>query len=582
VTDKPVFVGELLEGHARDLFDPEAQPVALAGGQPREAKDAPRRSVVGVARDADGWRVKQVLAERGTPLEKMYRVAVAHGLDPVFPPAVVAEVDALVKDAGIDDPDLEDLTDLPFVTIDGPGTRDLDQAVFVARDGDGWLVHYALADPAWCVRPGTALFDEALRRGASYYLPGLAIPMLPRALSEGIVSLNAGHDRRSMIFRMHVDAHGHCTKTTIARARVRSRAQLTFQQVQDYLDRDAATSAPDAHPSLSLLREVGRARLSDAEERNVVHYRRSETEVRLDPQPPMSFVVELSMRTEVERYNEQISLMCNVEGARLLLKAGESALLQPVFRVHPRPAPEKLVEFEQILSALVKRHALDDAWRWTTKDNLADYLSSLPQRGPHAGVARAIHRQAVLTNVRSTFSQSPARHHGIGADVYARFSAPMREIVGVFVHKECFEQLGQQAPSAGDADLRERVVERANEAKALQKLITKEANLLVLDELFESDRRTARNKRAWRSGTVLGMTRGKAHVMLDDPAIEVKVYSQHLERLLDTRIDLSSDGVQLERSDGSVVCCIGDTVRIRVHERDGQKRWIIDLERANA
>ena len=157
--------------------------------------DAPRRSIVRVENNG-GWRVSGIVAERGSALEKMYRVAAEHALDPVFPPAVESEVEELLKDPGISDPELVDLTALPFVTIDGPGTRDLDQAVHIAKDGDGWMVRYALADPSWCVRPGTALFDEALRRGATYYLPGLAIPMLPRALSEGIVSLNQRADRR--------------------------------------------------------------------------------------------------------------------------------------------------------------------------------------------------------------------------------------------------------------------------------------------------------------------------------------------------------------------------------------------------
>ena len=38
---------------------------------------------------------------------------------------------------------------------------------------------------------GTALFDEAVRRASSYYLPGLTVPMLPSILSEGIVSLRS-------------------------------------------------------------------------------------------------------------------------------------------------------------------------------------------------------------------------------------------------------------------------------------------------------------------------------------------------------------------------------------------------------
>ncbi len=585
-----MFVGELLKGHARDLFVPDAEPVALAKQQPEAAVRAARRSIVRVSRDDDGWRVKEIVAARGSALEKMYRIAAAHALDPVFPPAVEAQVAALCAAPGIDDPALVDMTGLPFVTIDGPGTRDLDQAVHIARDGKGWLVRYALADPAHHVRPGTPLFDEALRRGASYYLPGLAIPMLPRTLSEGIVSLNPGVDRRAMVFEMRVDASGHCASTEIVRARIHSRAQLTFAEVQAFLDDPAGAPLParDAEASIRLLPEVGEARLCDAEERNVIHYRREETEVKLDPQPPMRFVIDYAMRSAVERYNEQLSLMCNVEGARFLEAAdgdGVDELVQPVYRVHPRPSPERLMELEALLAALAKRHGVDpEVWAWRSGRNLRDYLEALPHSGRWARLARAIHRQAVLTNVRSTFSEDPGQHYGIGAEVYARFSAPMREFVGVYVHKEAYERLGLMRARRDDDDraLRKRVVEVANAAKLLQKQVTKEANLLVLDELFEGDRKRPRRDRPWRLGTVLGLTRGKAHVMLDEPAIEVKVYSHHLERACQSRVVLSADKVQLEQSDGTPICRLGDAVRVQVIDRErGDARWELALARAD-
>src|SRR5690349_21087678 len=105
-------------------------------------------------------------------------------LDPGFAPEVEAEAAALVASPGLDDPALTDLEAVPFVTVDGPGTRDLDQALYLERDGDGYLVRYAIADAAYFVKPGSRLFAEALRRGTSYYLPGLSVPMLPRSLSE--------------------------------------------------------------------------------------------------------------------------------------------------------------------------------------------------------------------------------------------------------------------------------------------------------------------------------------------------------------------------------------------------------------
>ena len=69
----------------------------------------------------------------------------------------------------------------------------------------------------------------------------------------------------------------------------------------------------------------------------------------------------------------------------------------------------------------------------------------------------------------------------------------------------------------------------------------------------------------------MGLTRSKAHVLLDDPSVEVKVYVRHIEKRLRTRVTLSKDGVQLSRADGrrgGIVCRLGDEVRVRVQSRD--------------
>ncbi|MEZ4440479.1 MAG: RNB domain-containing ribonuclease [Polyangiaceae bacterium] len=589
------FIGELgREGNRLSAVDLLAggDPRPLAESQPRAARDAKAGAIVAVREDADGLRVARVLAEADSALAEMYRIAAQHGLTTVFPSQVEAEAAELVAHPGIDDPSLEDLTHLPFVTIDGPGTRDLDQAAYLELREGGYIIYYALADPAHAVRPGTALFAEALRRGATYYLPGLAVPMLPRVLSEDLVSLAPEQDRRAMVFRMEIDSRGHCDHTRIFRARVRSRAQLTFEQVHQFLANPTDNPLPSKaiEESVRLLEPVGRARLEDATARDVVHYRRTETELKLDGKRGMRFVVQLGDRGEVETYNAQLSLLCNIEGALFLERERAADVgpddLQPIYRVHPSPPPERLDELEHMITALVARRSLDPAvflWRRAEGQSLAHYLEGLPREGALGHVAKAIHRQAVITNLRSTFSANPGRHYGVGAEVYARFSAPMREIVGIFLHKEVFERLEGKAASADDDALCRQVVERANEAKALQKTLENAANLVALDQLFEADRQRPRDARPWRAGTVMGLTAGKVHVSLESPGVDVKIYTRHLEAQAKAKLSLSPDGTALVSDEPTprTICCLGDAVEVRVHDRDRSRsrdgRWNLTL-----
>lgn len=46
-----------------------------------------------------------------------------------------------------------------------------------------------------------------------------------------------------------------------------------------------------------------------------------------------------------------------------------------------------------------------------------------------------------MVNLRSEYSMEPGPHVGVAAEPYARFSAPRRGMVGVFLHKEAVELL---------------------------------------------------------------------------------------------------------------------------------------------
>jgi DNA helicase-2/ATP-dependent DNA helicase PcrA len=580
---REVFVGQIIDGRSvRDPFLEDGPTVPLAAPMP----DGAWVSVE--VRDGTGHA--RLLAEPHTALHGMYRIAARHRLDPVYPPAVTDEAAAWRAEPGIDDPALVDLTHLPFVTIDEETSRDLDQALFIEGDGQGYTVWYAVADAAWFVRPGSALFSEAMRRAATFYLPGLVVPMLPRSLSEDLVSLNPGVDRRALVFEVRLDRTGDVVETRIHRGRVRSRLKTWYDAVQAHMDGEIAVPGgdPEVAKSLERLREVGELRMHAADSREVVSIRRAEVAVSLAGKAGMRFVAMADCRNEVERYNEQISLLCNIEGARFLRKdAREDDHVQPVYRVHDPPGPERLARLARSIDALARLHRLDpDQWRWTPGErSLARYLDGLPTDGPDARVARAIHRQVLMSTGAAAFTTVPGRHHGVGADVYARFTAPMREMVGVFVHKETWEKRAGFAPPPppgvpDDDTLREQIVEASNHARKLQRGLDHEANRQVLDQLFSDDLTRPRDERPARHATVMGVSRDKVHVQLDDPPIDVKVYARHLEKQRrDGPLRQGRDALTLRRAEsGAPVATVGEAVRVRVVGRDRKRdRWILGL-----
>ncbi|MGE0713548.1 MAG: ribonuclease catalytic domain-containing protein [Planctomycetota bacterium] len=565
------WVGRVEREHvARALFPPERE-------QP--APEQPRGAVVRV----EACGAITPLAAPGSAAAQVYELLARHGVDPLHPPEVLAEAEAAAAAPGISDPALVDLTGLPFVTIDGEASRDLDQALHVARAAGGYRLDYALADASYYVRPGTALLEESLRRGTSYYVPGMSAPMLPRALSEGLISLNPAVERRALVFRHELDAAGRCARTEVVRARVRSRAKLSYAGVQRFVDAPAAgpLAGQEYSESLLLLREVGELRLRLAEERGVVEYDRTELEVELASDG--GFRVEVRERLASERWNEQVSLLCNMEGAALLEAGGPLDHVQPVFRVHPPPLAGRLEELEAAIAGVVRQQGLDEAWRWRRDaEELGAYLARVAGRGEARRALVAIERQVRYANRASEFRPEPGPHYALRVQGYARFSAPMREVVGIFTHKEALERLGLAKPPpdpASDEALRARAIEAANEARLRQRALTKEAEGLAIDELLRDDLALPPAGRPARRGTVIGVASSRLYVALDEFPIDLKVYREDLEALHGQAYQADRALTQLSPKGAGDAprFRMGDGVTLRTHAYDDQRRrWAFD------
>ncbi len=473
----------------------------------------------------------------------------------------------------IADPKLLDWTNQAFVTIDNPDSRDLDQALLIESSTQGYRCRYALADASFYVKPGSHLFKEALKRGASYYLPGRSIPMLPVALSEDLISLNADVQRRALVFDMWLTPEGVCTQTDIVRARIQSFAKLSYEGVQRWLDERPDPNDPEipvqAQVSLKLLKELGQKLIDQAQDRDVIQFDRRETDIQLNGE---QFELRERDRYDTERYNEQISLLCNMQGAKLLQALDRiHPDMQPIFRVHEAPLKKSMKAFQENLTALIESKQLGTRFQRQAGQSLADYIASLPNDAQSKRLVQAIERQVLMTNQASKFRAEPGRHHALGAESYARFSSPMREIVGIYTHKELLEALGSKAPidPAVDASIRAEIIEAANSAKQRQKQIGKAIEFAVIDNHLKHD--LEHDNPHTHLGTVMGFRSGKIYVAADDLAVDLKVYLDDLAHQYQSPYSLTDISAKpTDPQQPSFV--LGDAVALSVRAFDKELR----------
>ena len=265
----------------------------------------------------------------------------------VFPDEVLAEAAAAARPVG--DAEREgrrDFRHLPIVTIDGETARDFDDAVYVERLENGhWQLQVHIADVSHYVRRGSALDREARLRGTSVYFPNRAVPMLPEELSNGICSLNPREDRLVMSAVMEIDGSGEIVASQFARGVIRSAERMTYTAVNAVLQNDPAATAQyerlAAHfrdmRDLALILNARRRRLGS------IDFDLPEPVFEFDPQGQMTGIVR-SERNIAHRLIEEFMLAANQAVARYLESRGIASL----HRVHEKPDPKKILEFEAL------------------------------------------------------------------------------------------------------------------------------------------------------------------------------------------------------------------------------------------
>ncbi|MEV4426548.1 RNB domain-containing ribonuclease [Streptomyces sp. NPDC049602] len=342
-----------------------------------------------------------------------------------FPPAVLAEAEAAVKQPRLPS---YDATDLPFFTIDPPTSTDLDQAMHLARRADGgYRVHYAIADVAAFVTPGGAIDAEAHRRVLTLYFLDGKVPLHPAVLSEGAASLLPGEPRPALLWRIDLDAEGRRVATDVRRALVRSRAKLDYARVQRRID-DGTAEEP-----LALLRDIGRLREALEAERGGISLNVPEQEI---VETDHTYALEYRAPLPADGWNAQISLLTGMAAADLMTAAGTGIL-----RTLPT-APDGAV-------ARLRRSAQALGVAWPHHVSYADVVRSADPTDPrHAAFLQectTLLRGAGYTVFTDGHVPTPAVHAAV-ADEYTHCTAPLRRLVDRYAGELCVAAVAGDEP----------------------------------------------------------------------------------------------------------------------------------------
>jgi VacB/RNase II family 3'-5' exoribonuclease len=163
------------------------------------------------------------------------------GFHPDFLPGTDEQLTALRgRPAPVPNGDVEDLRALLWSSIDNDSSRDLDQIEYAERVAGGIRVLIGIADVDSDVARRTPIDQHASEQTTTVYTEVRTFPMLPEELSTNLTSLNENVDRLAVVVDFTVAADGSIASSTIRRAVVRNKAQLTYDAVGCWLEGTAA------------------------------------------------------------------------------------------------------------------------------------------------------------------------------------------------------------------------------------------------------------------------------------------------------------------------------------------------------
>ncbi|WP_314763105.1 ribonuclease R [uncultured Selenomonas sp.] len=380
-------------------------------------------------RNAEG-EVEEILGRAGEPGVDVLSVMSQYGLSEEFSADVAAEA-AAIEDAVSPEEfsGRRDRRGFRIVTIDGEDAKDLDDGVYAERRADGsFFLGVYIADVSWYVRENSPLDREARARGTSVYLVDRVIPMLPKKLSNGICSLNAGEDRLAMACEMEIGADGLVKSYEILPVVIHVYRRLTYTLVNEIFAEGAEavrTENADLLPLLTPLREVHDAMEKARHERGSIGFDVPEIKVKLDESgKPVALIKRTG--SLAESMIEQCMLAANETVAEHMEKKEQPFL----YRVHEQPSDEKIERLNNLLATFSLHLVPNEAGEVAPKD-VQQVLEKVKGR-PEERIVSAVSLRSMQ---QARYADAPLGHYGLAARHYTHFTSPIRRYPDLIVHR---------------------------------------------------------------------------------------------------------------------------------------------------
>lgn len=433
--------------------------------------------------------VDQIVGEFGNVSEKHAWSTVSAleaGLELEFPTNILDGVDLTVPEP---DQYRKDYKDVPFITIDPDTAKDYDDAINVVETEQGFTLMVAIADVDHYVKEGSVVLEEAFKRGNSTYLPGLTIPMLPEELSNDVCSLKEDENRASLVSTIQIDHDGNVKSFDFETAVIRSRARLTYDQVQKALEGEAdEKTAPlfDQYiaPALKLSEALG-----NAEDKRGKLFLDTAAQA-IDVNDNGEYDLRLETHNESHKLIERCMIASNISAIQFLIENDSPFLV----RSHGFPNEEVLNSFSDRLAECGIEIPDETSQIKTRIDNILEQAQNLESSDDKDEVINMM----VRSQAKAIYENLLNSHFALQLDAYTHETSPIRRIADLYIHR-LIKAVISERDGAITVEERDKVF---NDFKKNSSVITAHASTTERESEDVQRRVETRHKIEWMRGNL--------------------------------------------------------------------------------
>lgn len=329
----------------------------------------------------------------------------------------------------VTDEDINERLDLRndvIFTIDSESTKDMDDAISVkVLDNGNYELGVHIANVSHYIKKGSAIYEDAIKRGNSAYFANSVIPMLHFDISNGICSLNEDVDRLTKSCVMEINKKGKVVNYYIADSVIHSKKKMTYEDINKIFEDGVITSEYlPYYDSLKILKELTMILKEKHEKDGYIAFASNEIKTIVDNNDEtLGFKnVHQGIGQEMVEYS-MIAANETVAGHVFWMR------LPFIYRIHNEPKEKRIEEAMEIAKKIGYRFS-------KIKDMGGSHL--LQQVIKQLSVKeefQALSQFFVKTMPRALYSTENIGHFALALDFYTHFTSPIRRGCDLIVHE---------------------------------------------------------------------------------------------------------------------------------------------------